>query len=279
MQTSQPAAGQQNALAYTADGYRCPLGDLPHQLGFNGELPDPLTGHYLLGNGYRAFNPVLMRFNSPDNLSPFGKGGVNAYAYCAGNPINWADPTGHTPILFKKALRRLNLMRPKAIETKAAARNIKFLDTHIVSFEETIGRRERLTLYGHGSRHIENNYHPMSSNQKLMTPDHVHHNAIMQGIDFGAYDDIRVLMCRSAAGGPQSFIAEFSEIINKPVSGYTLPVFARPSPQELAHSIRRSSSTVYKQGVSVYKRNPFLPDTDQHADFTYEKITLQSTRL
>ncbi|EGH35731.1 hypothetical protein PSYJA_44541, partial [Pseudomonas syringae pv. japonica str. M301072] len=38
-----------------------------------------MTGHYLLGNGYRAFNPVLMRFNSPDSLSPFGEGGVNAY--------------------------------------------------------------------------------------------------------------------------------------------------------------------------------------------------------
>ena len=40
-------------------------------MGFNGERPDPLTGHYLLGNGYRAFNPVLMRFNSPDSSSPF----------------------------------------------------------------------------------------------------------------------------------------------------------------------------------------------------------------
>ncbi len=54
-----------------------------------------MTGYYLLGNGYRAFNPVLMRFNSPDSLSPFGKGGLNAYAYCAGDPVNRVDPTGH----------------------------------------------------------------------------------------------------------------------------------------------------------------------------------------
>jgi hypothetical protein len=53
-----------------------------------------VTGHYLLGNGYRAFNPVLMRFNSPDNLSPFGKGGLNSYAYCLGDPINLQDSTG-----------------------------------------------------------------------------------------------------------------------------------------------------------------------------------------
>ncbi|WP_147458691.1 RHS repeat-associated core domain-containing protein, partial [Pseudomonas savastanoi] len=37
----------------------------------------------------------LMRFNSPDSLSPFGKGGMNAYAYCAGDPVNRSDPTGH----------------------------------------------------------------------------------------------------------------------------------------------------------------------------------------
>lgn len=69
---------------------------LPNELpGFNGEQPDPLTGHYLLGNGYRAFNPVLMRFNSPDSLSPFERGGLNAYAYCLGDPVNRCDPTGH----------------------------------------------------------------------------------------------------------------------------------------------------------------------------------------
>ncbi|RMN89816.1 hypothetical protein ALQ51_04245 [Pseudomonas cannabina] len=74
-----------------ADASRQP-GALP---GFNGELIDSVTGHYLLGNGYRAYNPILMRFNSPDSLSPFGKGGLNAYAYCAGDPINRSDPTGH----------------------------------------------------------------------------------------------------------------------------------------------------------------------------------------
>ncbi|MDR7344272.1 RHS repeat-associated protein [Pantoea alhagi] len=63
--------------------------------GFNGERADPLSGAYHLGNGYRAYNPVLMRFNCPDSLSPFGAGGINPYAYCAGDPVNFTDPSGH----------------------------------------------------------------------------------------------------------------------------------------------------------------------------------------
>ena len=67
---------QRQPLAYSPYGHRPALSGLFSLLGFNGERPDPVTGHYLLGNGYRAFNPVLMRFNSPDSLSPFGKGGT-----------------------------------------------------------------------------------------------------------------------------------------------------------------------------------------------------------
>lgn len=88
-------------IAYSPYGHRPALGGLLSLLGFNGERPDPLTGHYLLGNGYRAFNPVLMRFNNPDNWSPFGEGGLNCYAYCAGDPINHTDPNGHTKFSIK----------------------------------------------------------------------------------------------------------------------------------------------------------------------------------
>lgn len=91
-------ATRPHPLAYTPYGHRPAESGLLSLLGFNGERPDPVTGHYLLGNGYRAFNPVLMRFNSPDSWSPFGEGGVNAYAYCGGDPRNWMDSTGHYPI-------------------------------------------------------------------------------------------------------------------------------------------------------------------------------------
>ena len=61
-------------IAYSPYGHRTGENGLLSLLGYNGERPDPVTGCYLLGNGYRAFNPVLMRFNSPDSFSPFGQG-------------------------------------------------------------------------------------------------------------------------------------------------------------------------------------------------------------
>lgn len=83
------------ALSYAVYGHSAPGGGLASLLGFNGERPDPVTGCYLLGNGYRAFNPVLMRFISPDSWSPFGRGGINPYTYCAGDPVNNRDDSGH----------------------------------------------------------------------------------------------------------------------------------------------------------------------------------------
>ncbi|UWF48894.1 RHS repeat-associated core domain-containing protein [Pseudomonas sp. N3-W] len=93
-------ATQPQPIAYTPYGHRPQENGLLSLPGFNGERPDPLTGHYLLGNGYRAFNPVLMRFNSPDSWSPFGEGGFNTYAYCENDPINYADPSGNLKLFF-----------------------------------------------------------------------------------------------------------------------------------------------------------------------------------
>ncbi|MGH8388107.1 MAG: RHS repeat-associated core domain-containing protein [Pseudomonas sp.] len=103
-----------NPLAYSPYGHRPAQSGLLSLLGFNGERPDPVTGHYHLGNGYRQFNPVLMRFNSPDGLSPFGRGGWNAYGYCDGEPVNRSDPTGHTWAPIKSLLRKIGVMKKPA---------------------------------------------------------------------------------------------------------------------------------------------------------------------
>ncbi|WP_081504817.1 RHS repeat-associated core domain-containing protein [Pseudomonas sp. GM78] len=82
-------------IAYSPYGQQSSDRDVMTRLGFNGELREAKPEWYLLGNGYRAYNPRLMRFHSPDSLSPFGAGGVNSYAYCSNDPINSKDPTGH----------------------------------------------------------------------------------------------------------------------------------------------------------------------------------------
>ena len=54
-----------------------------------------------------------MRFNTPDShrFSPFGKGGPNAYVYCAGDPVNHVDPTGHTWAFVKGVMRSRGLIK------------------------------------------------------------------------------------------------------------------------------------------------------------------------
>lgn len=107
------SGAQKLAIAYSPFGHT-PSTHTHHLLGFNGELVESISGHYLLGNGYRAFNPVLMRFNSPDSWSPFGRGGINSYAYCAGDPINYQDPTGH---VLSKILKWVPLPPPRPAST------------------------------------------------------------------------------------------------------------------------------------------------------------------
>lgn len=63
--------------------------------GFAGERRDTLTGWYIPGD-YRPYDPIVMGFLSPDSDSPFGQGGLNSYAYCAGDPVNRIDPSGHS---------------------------------------------------------------------------------------------------------------------------------------------------------------------------------------
>lgn len=98
------AEGQRHSFAY------CPFGssdaDVPAAfIGFNGQAREAPLQIYLLGNGYRAFNTVLLRFTSPDSLSPFNAGGLNAYGYCINDPVNRSDPSGHSP-KFLKLFRR-----------------------------------------------------------------------------------------------------------------------------------------------------------------------------
>jgi RHS repeat-associated protein len=136
--------------AYSPYGYRHAEKGLTSLLAFNGERPDPETEHYLLGNGYRAFNPVLMRFNSPDSLSPFGKGGFNTYAYCKGDPVNFVDPTGHFLKLLKKPFQSIANKINKTKLNKEIDNVISNIQADSFKFNKETARLQAELIY---SRH------------------------------------------------------------------------------------------------------------------------------
>ncbi|MBA6062280.1 RHS repeat-associated core domain-containing protein [Pseudomonas juntendi] len=119
-------------LGYTPYGYQATTMSL---LGFNGDRLDPASGYYPLGNGHRSFSTSLMRFISPDRMSPFATGGLNSYAYCLGDPINRHDPSGENSVVrsFVKLYRRLipkKLNLPPIVNELASAET----ETHFISY-------------------------------------------------------------------------------------------------------------------------------------------------
>jgi RHS repeat-associated protein len=103
-------------LAFTPYGFE---GRLPYglsSLAFNGQLVDGLTGLYLLGAGRRAYSPTLMRFIGADPTSPLGAGGLNAFAYCEGDPVNYSDNTGLSRAFNTPLLPRAQWMSPRFVE-------------------------------------------------------------------------------------------------------------------------------------------------------------------
>lgn len=86
------SSGVESRRAYGCFGWS--TGVAEQQIAFNGLIHEPVGG-YLLGNGYRLYSVALQRFCSPDSLSPFREGGLNAYTYCNGDPVNAVDPSGH----------------------------------------------------------------------------------------------------------------------------------------------------------------------------------------
>ncbi|KPA90697.1 RHS repeat-associated core domain [Pseudomonas asplenii] len=113
--------GERRDMAYSAYGERSSGQAVSCGLGFNGELREEQNGCYLLGNGYRAYSPGLMRFHSPDNLSPFDEGGMNTYAYCEGDSINRVDPTGN--LSFKILAKTISFFINRNLTAQAARLN------------------------------------------------------------------------------------------------------------------------------------------------------------
>lgn len=85
----------------------------PPYPGYAGYPADSNTGGHALGNGYRLYLPYLARFTAPDDWSPYTKAGLNAYAYCMGQPVGMSDPSGHFNVPILEQVMRSLLDRPR----------------------------------------------------------------------------------------------------------------------------------------------------------------------
>jgi RHS repeat-associated protein len=213
-------ATQPHPLAYTPYGHGPAENGLLSLLGFNGERPDPVTGHYLLGNGYRAFNPVLMRFNSPDSWSPFDEGGVNAYVYCLGDPVNMNDPTGHVGNLWKGIKNLLNMRTPSPIITKTVT-NHRQIVPGLDIFDDIKHGKTRLNVNLHGA--IKDGKFTAFAGNHPISAKNLHEGLIRQKVNFNDYDSIALLICHSA-DTKSPFGQEFANLTKKPVKAFSGPV-------------------------------------------------------
>jgi RHS repeat-associated protein len=283
---------QPHPLAYTPYGHRIPQNGLFSLLGFNGERRDPVTGCYLLGNGYRAFNPVLMRFNSPDSWSPFGEGGLNAYEYCGGNPTNQSDPTGHTPFrLLSNTTNTLSKLSRKSISIAKRAhrtstnyasnssrmRNIKPLRDNIFGFTDYHLGKKRLNVMGHGVEMSNGNYEIASKDGNLTPLD----LAKFLNNEKKEHQYIRLVVCNSATG-ENSMAAQTAIATGIPTKGYVGRVTGRPSPEYLQYLIKSQNSAIrletngtytYNKSMKIFENNPFTPDNPQYRLHEYMSVT------
>lgn len=131
------AGGQPNGIGYCAYGQQSAPQEIATRLGYNGELREARIGWYMLGNGYRAYNTVLMRFHSPDSWSPFDSGGLNAYTYCVGDPVNFSDPTGHGILGVLRDIYSRNISFSGGSQASINARHARSISAGIKRQEAT----------------------------------------------------------------------------------------------------------------------------------------------
>ena len=256
-------ATRPHPLAYSPYGHRPAGNGLISLLGFNGERPDQVTGCFLLGNGYRAFNPVLMRFNSPDSWSPFGEGGLNAYGYTDGDPINRSDPTGHSPFRPPRMVNKLAKIssNSKAISKQAnnmAARNSLLNNTkmnNLTPLRDGIfgftdfdrGKNKRLTIMGHGIEDTNGNYEILSKHGNLSSHEL---SAILNSVT-KEYKYIRLAICNSATG-ENPIASQIAASTGKPTLGYIGNIAGAPSLEYLQNLFNTNSRTIEHKKMELF---------------------------
>ena len=271
------------SLAYNVYGHRPSESGLSSLLGFNGERADSMTGHYLLGNGYRAFNPVLMRFNSPDSWSPFGRGGINSYGYAGGDSVNRVDPSGHFWRAFKSWIFKKvqKLLLSKTAYKRGSDESLKDLKLfsegiHTVRQRGSDGEFTRLVVLSHGGilKLDDGQKIPLlQSGNSVMTAQELA-RSLSDGGHLQGIKEINLAACYSANLGDKSFANIVAQETNLITTGY-LGTMVVVDPNEMLALLEatlgytagakfRSKRVVFDEAALIrrgYPRNFFSPVT------------------
>ncbi|MFB4391560.1 MULTISPECIES: RHS repeat-associated core domain-containing protein [unclassified Pseudomonas] len=197
-------------------------------IGFKGEHSLLTPALYLLGNGYRGYNPTLMRFNSPDLESPFARGGPNSYTFVLNDPVNKLDPTGR---FFQRITSNASAaMRSAAQRIDGWVRSLEHTKTYqgkivaefdgIVAFtgsKHKPGRDPTLYISAHGrAGAISGNREIGYSAQKLFEK--------LETLGLSPQQkQMHILACDSAVPSNltgTSFIEDLAKLTSAQVSGY-----------------------------------------------------------
>lgn len=292
------SADKSQSIAYTAYGHRPAESGLLSLLGFNGERPDPMTGHYLLGNGYRAFNPVLMRFNSPDNWSPFGQGGLNCYGYCGGDSINRTDPSGHVPGFLLKSLVSIfgNKDLKRAIlpnitiaggvgQEMTTYKNVRRLAQGVYMADLPVHGQKPIAIFNaHGGYDKAGAF--LKSGDKDLNILKFVNILKTRKIKMSKYQGFELYVCHSADGGLLSFANKLHERYRMPVTGYRGKVFGYNDPlnvfedkmpvvKALYSDIQMIRKLTVPTGTDIFRdvgtAKLFKPDIE--SEFNYDPVT------
>ena len=221
------------AIAYLPYGHRPAACWILSLLGFNGEPQDQVTGHYLLGNGYRAFNPALLRFNSPDSLSPFREGGLNSYAYCMGDPVSQKDPTGHGAVPIRT-------LRGKYLTSAQPRRILRDTPIQTILLDEAPPSGRRVTGIEHGPepfRPGRDPYRNLTNNVRPVTDDH---------------DVSRIIN----SGSRQ---ANFIDRTNPTITAEITNAAERPAPSGINHALTHEANRLRARDLANLQETPNDP--------------------
>lgn len=223
-------------------------------VGFNGECLERQSGMYALGNGYRWYSTALMRFNRADSVSPFGTGGINAYAYVQNDPVNRYDPDGHAqigPIAVNGKMFKYNTGLKKVITFEG--------NFGIYKSKSGIFTKPKLFAYSHGKLNA------IKVGDQALSPEGFTRWLAKNDVKVKHYKEVVLVTCLSGYTEPgmTSYAQQFSNLNNVKVSalnglGYGYMIQGTGSEKPMLGLLSEPYAGIFPEALHDGSRGPEL---------------------